>query len=56
MIEENKLVDYYQDYIANMRKGSEDDVFLAESPYMVRKKKNKKFMKKNNRRIGSPIR
>lgn len=39
-----------------MRKSSEDDVFPTESPYMIRKKKNKAFIKKENRRIGSPKR
>ena len=38
-----------------MRKGSEDDG-PRESPYMVRKKKAKRFLKKDNRRIGSPDR
>lgn len=39
-----------------MRKGSEDSILPTESPYMIRKKKNKQFMRKENRRIGSPYR
>ena len=55
IIEENKLIDYYQDYIIRMRKGSEEDI-PTESPYMIRKRKQKQFIRKENRRIGSPPR
>lgn len=47
LIQENNIIDYYQDYVRKMRKGSEDDIDLAVNPYMIRKIKFKQFMRKN---------
>lgn len=47
LIQENNIIDYYQDYMKKVRKGSEDDIDLAVNPYMIRKIKYKQFMKKN---------
>lgn len=55
LIQENNIIDYYQDYVTRMRKGSEDDIAPEVSPYMVRKLKYKKFMKRKGGdvRVGS---
>lgn len=47
LIQENNIIDYYQDYVHRMRKGSEDDIDTAINPYMIRKIKFKQFMRKN---------
>lgn len=47
LIQENNIIDYYQDYMKKVRKGSEEDIDLAVNPYMIRKIKYKQFMKKN---------
>lgn len=46
---EDNLVDYYQDYVTMMRKGSDDDIENEVSPYLTRKLKYKKFMKRQSR-------
>lgn len=57
LIQENKIIEYYQDYVTKMRKGSEDDIAPEMSPYMIRKLKYKKFMmRRDNVEVGSPLR
>lgn len=56
LIQENKIIEYYQDYMQKMRKNSDDEMAPEISPYMARKLKYKKFMKREgNVKVGSPI-
>lgn len=48
LIQEKNITEYYQEYIMSMRKGSDDDIPSEISPYMVRKLKYKRFMKRES--------
>lgn len=47
LIQENNIIDYYQDYMKKMRKSSEENMDLDVNPYMLRKIKFKQFLRKN---------